>query len=103
MKYILIALSLTAATSTFAFSVSAREYSRHALGLVVNDQAVLNVLPAGESITSIEQVSSRPYRFEVKAGKCTLEVELSTATPQNFIGNGFPHDPKVVDSTGCQQ
>lgn len=89
--------------SASAFSVSALTYSSRALQLIVSEDAILNQIPPNESITSIEELSRTPYQFEVKAGPCTLTVELSTKTPTGFIGTGLPHDPTVVNATGCHQ
>jgi len=100
----LAGLSLTTFTPRAeAFSTTARDYSRWGINLILKDKAVLAALPTNESILSIEQVSRTPYQFDVKTDNCTLRVELDTSTPHLFIGNGLPHDPKIVDRSGCQQ
>jgi hypothetical protein len=107
MKKILGALVVLCGVGVFtsnsadAFSVSARTYSGTALKIILASADVINAIPASSSITSVEQVSTLPYEFNVRAGQCTLVVDVSTTTPVGFIGNGFPHDPKVVDATGC--
>jgi hypothetical protein len=88
-------------TNALAFSVAAKGYSLKAFEAILASDAVMNLIPSGSSITSIEKVEAKTYRFEVKAGECSVTVDLDTTTPRGFIGNGFPHDPKVVDSDGC--
>lgn len=100
-KKMLSIAALVLSQGAFAFSTSALTYSKTALQLILDNNAIINQIPQGESITAIEQVSRNPYRFDVKAGKCTLTVELSTKTPPFFIGNGLPTNPKVVDASGC--
>lgn len=89
-------------TNAQAFSVSPQYYSLKAFQLILGSADVTKALPTGKAITSIEQVAgAKEYRFEVKAGDCTVTVDLDTSTPRGFIGNGFPHDPKVVDTENC--
>ena len=98
-----IAALVIVSGSANAFSVAARGYSQKAFQEIIESNDVIGQLPVDKDIASIEQVSSDPYQFEVKSGKCTVTVELSTETPKGFIGSGFPHDPKVVETHGCDQ
>ena len=88
-----------------AFSTSSLVYSRQAFHEIISSEDVFSKIPMGNAITEIKDISSQNgYEFEVKAGSCVVTVTLDTSTPKGFIGNGLPHDLKVVDTTpGCNQ
>jgi hypothetical protein len=98
-----LVLSLVIPATASAYSVAPSVYSADAVRQIVTNQAILGVLPRTEAITRIEQVSGNANLYEVSAGNCTVTIQFSAKQPPRFIGNGLPHDPAVVDSTGCQQ